>query len=617
LPWLGQSILPATGQSDAPAVKVLLIVWRAYAARVEKSIAMPRLEIISSGRKRTVRFNGPKITIGRSEDNHLVLADRVASRHHCQIERQGGSFLLKDLKSHNGTWMGENQVLEAALSFGDTLRIGSTYIRLLPDPADGAIEQSSPGPGDLPTAELVAEEAEELPSGAGVRRNAAATVAARSVAGGPLAKQLAALTRSCQDVPVPENAPQVAQDIHLLNRKSEPVTIDRGGKNKPTEALEALRQLMFTAFRTRATDLHVEPKADVYTMRFRIDGLLHAVGEMTHKATIALLNVVKVLCEIDIAKRNVVQEGSFAVELPDRRVDFRVSLTPTVHGQKLALRFLDKAAVPDQFENLGMDLDAVAELVRTCRQDAGMIILSGPTGSGKTTTLYTALQSIDAETRNIVTIEDPVEYELVNTTQISIDPTHDLTFASVLSSVLRQDPDVILVGEIRDQETAKMAMQAATTGHLVLTTIHARDSVGTVFRLLDLGIEPFLIANSVTMCISQRLVRVLCPDCKRPFQPETQMIRQMNLEGRPHGQFFEAVGCKKCMGAGYRGRVALFEMLMFNQQVRDVILTEPTITDIRKAAGEWMFRPLAEGGYRKVIEGVTTFEEVERVAGPA
>ncbi len=573
---------------------------------------MPRLEIISSGRKRTVRFDGPKITIGRSENNDLVLADRVASRRHCTIERQGGSFLLKDLESHNGTWMGENQVLEAALSFGDTLRIGSTFIRLLPDQADGAREQSSPGPGDLPTAEMVTEEA---PTGAPVRRKAAATATARSVAGGPLAQQLATLTRSCQDVPVPENAPQVARDIHLLSRKSEPVAIERGRKTRSTEALEALRQLMFTAFRTRATDLHVEPKADVYALRFRIDGLLHPVGEMTHKTTLALLNVVKVLCEIDIAKKNVVQEGNFAVELPDRRVDFRVSFTPTVHGQKLALRFLDKAAVPDQFENLGMDLDAVAELVRTCRQDAGMIILSGPTGSGKTTTLYTALQSIDAETRNIVTIEDPVEYELVNTTQVSIDPTHDLTFASVLSSVLRQDPDVILVGEIRDQETAKMAMQAATTGHLVLTTIHARDTVGTVFRLLDLGIEPFLIANSVTMCISQRLVRVLCPDCKRPFHPETQMIRRMKLEGRPHGQFFEAVGCKKCMGAGYRGRVALFEMLMFNQQVRDVILTAPTITEIRKAAGEWMFRPLAESGYRKVVEGVTTFEEVERVSG--
>jgi general secretion pathway protein E len=296
-------------------------------------------------------------------------------------------------------------------------------------------------------------------------------------------------------------------------------------------------------------------------------------------------------------------------------VDFRVNLTPSVHGQKLALRFLDKATVPTQFENLGMDLDSVAELSRVCRQDAGMVILAGPTGCGKTTTLYTALQTIDVETRNIVTIEDPVEYELVGTTQISIDPRHDLTFSSVLSSVLRQDPDVILVGEIRDHETAKMAMQAATTGHLVLTTLHARDTVGTVFRLLDLGVEAFLIANSVTMCISQRLVRVLCPDCKRPYSPDAEMIRRMKLEGRPHGSFYAPVGCKKCMGIGYRGRMALFEVLMFNAQVRDVILTAPTISEIRRAAGEWMFQTLTESGYRKIIEGITTIQEIDRVGG--
>jgi general secretion pathway protein E len=271
--------------------------------------------------------------------------------------------------------------------------------------------------------------------------------------------------------------------------------------------------------------------------------------------------------------------------------------------------------VPSQFENLGMDLDAVAELARICDQDAGMVILAGPTGSGKTTTLYTALQSIDAATRNIVTIEDPVEYELKNATQISIDVGHNLTFSSVLSSVLRQDPDVILVGEIRDVETAKMAMQAATTGHLVLTTIHARDTVGTVFRLLDLGVEPFLVANSITMCISQRLVRVLCPSCKRVYKPDARMIRQMKLEGRPFGDFYDAVGCKKCMGTGYRGRIALYEMLLFNPQVRDVILTEPTIAEIRKAAGQWMFHTIQDAGYRRVIEGVTTVQEVDRVSG--
>jgi len=288
-----------------------------------------------------------------------------------------------------------------------------------------------------------------------------------------------------------------------------------------------------------------------------------------------------------------------------------------MHGQKLALRFLDKGTVPDNFAGLGMADSAVGELERICSQDSGMVILAGPTGSGKTTTLYTCLKSINADMRNIVTIEDPVEYELGGTTQISIDPRKGLTFSSVLSSVLRQDPDVILVGEIRDMETAKMAMQAATTGHLVFTTIHARDTVGTVFRLLDLGVEPFLIASAITMCISQRLVRTLCDNCKRPYKPDASQIRKMGLESRNYGDMYDAVGCKKCMNVGYRGRQALFEMLMFNAQLRDVILTKPTITEIRKASGEWMFETLSECGYRHIIEGSTSFSEVDRVASMA
>jgi general secretion pathway protein E len=577
---------------------------------------MPRLEIKAKGIKRTVTFDAPRITIGRQAGNDIVLEDAVASRQHCVIEHFKGTFRVMDLKSHNGTWLGENRVLEANISFGDAIRIGGTFIRLLPDgpvAAEPVVEEEDE---DLPTAEVIVEDEpeEDLPRAVPGRSDVSAKLAARSMVTGPISKQLAPLMEACVYVPVPEGAPQVPRDIRMLNKKSEPIVFDKDKRSKPAEALDAFRQLLFAAFRTRATDIHIEPKGEVHSMRFRVDGLLHTVGEVTAKMGIAILNVIKILCEIDIAKKNIVQEGSCAVELPNRRVDFRISFTPTVYGQKLALRFLDKSAVPDQFENLGMDLDGVAELARICEQDAGMIILSGPTGSGKTTTLYTALKTINAETRNIVTIEDPVEYELSNTTQISIDPVHNVTFASVLGSILRQDPDVILVGEVRDQETAKMAMQAATTGHLVLTTLHARDTVGTVFRLLDLGVEAFLIANAVTMCISQRLVRILCPNCKRPYKPDAGLIRRMRLESRPHGFFYDAVGCKQCMETGYRGRMALYEILMFSPQVRDVILSNPTISDLRKAAGEWMFHTLQDSGYRKVIEGVTTVQEVERVS---
>ncbi|MEK6643150.1 MAG: ATPase, T2SS/T4P/T4SS family [Planctomycetota bacterium] len=572
---------------------------------------MAKLEIRTQGQVRTVDFNGPRLSIGRLEGNDFVLADPAASRKHCVVEKTPTGYKLIDLGSHNGTWLGENKVVEAVLGPSESFRIGATFLRVLSDKAAPTIDEAPP------IAELIEDEFEkdeELPLSQPDRSVVATSIAVRAMVAGPLSKQLAPLMEACVSVPPAEGAPGVARDIRLLNRKGVAVKVD-DVKTAGGEAALALRQLLFAAFRTRATDLHIEPKAELFTLRFRVDGIMHSVGEITAKMGVAILNIIKILCEQDIAKRNIVQEGSFAVELPTRRVDFRINLTPTMHGQKLALRFLDKGAVPPHFENLGMDLDTVTELQRICEKDAGMIILAGPTGSGKTTTLYTALQSIDATRRNIITIEDPVEYELYNTTQISIDPVHNLTFASVLSSVLRQDPDVILVGEIRDQETAKLAMQAATTGHLVLTTIHARDTIGTVFRLLDLGVEPFLIANAITMCISQRLVRTLCPSCRRAYRPDAKLIREFNLESRSHGQFYEAAGCKKCMATGFRGRIALYETLVFSQQVRDVILTNPTISEIRKAAGEWMFNTLQAAGIRKVIEGATTIEEVRKVTG--
>lgn len=571
---------------------------------------MANLEIKTGNDKKIIPFRGPAMKIGRAAENDIVLEDKAASRRHCVIEQRGAAFHVKDLNSHNGTWMGENRILEANLTFDQTLRIGSTFIRLLPEELHAA-----PAKQPLPVAEIVEESPEELPPSSPDKSKVATSLAVRAMVTGPLSRQLSTLMEACINIPIPKGAPSVAKDLRLLNRRGEALAPDGNDRNRPVEALDGFRQLLFAVFRTGATDIHIEPKADIYAIRFRIDGLLHSVGEIPSKMGITILNVIKILCELDIAKKNIVQEGSFAIELPDRRVDFRINMTPTAYGQKLALRVLDKATVPSQFENLGMELDIVSEVTRVCQQDAGMIILSGPTGSGKTTTLYTALQTIDARTRNIITIEDPVEYELDHATQISIDPTHDVTFASVLASVLRQDPDVILVGEIRDKDTARLAMQAATTGHLVLTTLHARDTVGTVFRLLDLGVEPFLIANSVTMCISQRLVRVLCPNCKRAYKPDAQLVRRIKLEGRAYGQFYDAVGCKRCMGTGYRGRIALYETLVFTPQVRDVILTNPTIADIRRAAGEWMFQTLAESGYRKVIEGVTSVTEVERVSG--
>ncbi len=573
---------------------------------------MPKLEITSNGEKKLVPIEAPRLRIGRQQTNDIVIAEKVASREHCEITHDAGRFLIRDLKSANGTWIGENRIIEAEIGFDDTIRIGGTFIRLIPDTVKAKRGRKAP------VAEILPDDGpDEIPQGSLDASTVSTTLAVRQLAAGPLSKQLAPLLAASVSMAPPPGAPDASKDVRLINRRGKHLSAQDGKSEKAADAIEALRQLLFVAFRTRATDLHIEPRPATYALRFRIDGIMHSVGEITSKIGDALLNVIKVLCDIDISKRTVVQEGNFAVDLASRRVDFRVNMTPTMHGQKLALRFLDKGTVPDNFSGLGMAESAVDELNRICMQDSGMVILAGPTGSGKTTTLYTALKSINADMRNIVTIEDPVEYELAGTTQISIDARKGLTFSSVLSSVLRQDPDVILVGEIRDMETAKMAMQAATTGHLVLTTIHARDTVGTVFRLLDLGVEPFLIASAITMCISQRLVRTLCDNCKRPYRPDAAQIRKMGLESRSYGDFYDAVGCKRCMNVGYRGRQALFEILMFNAQLRDVILTRPTITEIRKAAGEWMFETLNECGYRKIIEGTTSFSEVDRVASMA
>jgi len=570
---------------------------------------MPKLEVKANGKKHVVDMEPSRITIGRQQGNDIVIAEKVASRKHCIILRNKDKVVVRDLKSANGTWIGDHRIVEAELNFGDSFRIGKTVFRLLPD------EVRTKKGSKAPTAQIVEDEADEVPEGSLDGSGVLATLTARQLAAGPLSKQLAPLLAATVSMPPPIGAPDTSKSIRLMNRRGKELASADGKTEKTSDAIDALRQLLFVAFRTRATDIHIEPRPDTYTLRFRIDGIMQNVGSITAKIGDALMNVIKILCDIDISKKSIVQEGNFSVDLSHRRVDFRINMTPTSHGQKLALRFLDKGSVPDHFSELGMAESAVDELDRICNQDSGLVILAGPTGAGKTTTLYTALKAIDAGKRNIVTIEDPVEYELEGTTQISIDPKHNLTFASVLSSVLRQDPDVILVGEIRDQETAKMAMQAATTGHLVFTTIHARDTVGTIFRLLDLGVEPFLIASAVTMCLSQRLVRKLCNNCKQPYQPDAAQVRKMGLEKRAYDKFYKEAGCKHCMNFGFRGRSALFEILLFNNQLRDVILTQPTITEIRKAAGEWMFETLTECGYRNVINGVTTFTEVDRVAG--
>jgi general secretion pathway protein E len=386
------------------------------------------------------------------------------------------------------------------------------------------------------------------------------------------------------------------------------------------EGSRAARLLLVSASKSRATDIHVEPKGDSFAVRLRVDGQMVQVVDLPNGVGELFLGLIKTACQFRPTQRDAVLDGHFSVRFPAseggpaRRVDYRVSFTPSVHGQKLVLRVLDTRDAPRSLHDLGLPPYQHERIRRVCQQDAGLLMVCGPTGSGKTTTLYNALREIDRERRNVITIEDPVEYHIDNVTQIPVDDAKGNSFGGLLRSVLRQDPDVILVGEIRDEETAKTAMQASMTGHLVFSTVHAKDTMSSVFRLLDLKVEPYLVANSLEVVLAQRLVRVLCDVCKRPVRVTPGQATRMGrfLEGQT--EIYSATGCAACLRTGYRGRKAIFELLDFTDELRDVVIKEPAIAAMKRVIESGMFTTLVQSGWQLVARGITTLDEVDRVA---
>ena len=391
--------------------------------------------------------------------------------------------------------------------------------------------------------------------------------------------------------------------------------LDSGSDEDDGEGIRAFRLMLLACFRARATDLHIEPRIDNAAIRLRVDGYMLSAVELSMAIYQRIIGVVKILCQIDTSRKNVVQDGHFSVTAGGRRVDYRVSLTPSMHGQKVVVRVLDSSNAPSRLHELGLVPWMYEKLRTVATKDAGLLLACGPTGCGKTTTLYSCLRELDVEQRNAITIEDPVEYYLEGCTQIPIDHKQNNTFANILRSVLRQDPDVIFVGEIRDTETATVGMQAAMTGHLVYTTVHSKDTIGAVFRLLDLGIEAYLVANSLDVILAQRLVRQLCPTCKKPVKPTPSQNMKMGrlLEGTP--RIYVPTACKRCLKTGFIGRRAVFELLDFNEAMRDVVLKTPTIQGLREIAEQGLFLTLQQFGYQLVSQGVTSIEEIDRVSG--
>jgi len=378
---------------------------------------------------------------------------------------------------------------------------------------------------------------------------------------------------------------------------------------------------IFTAIQRRASDIHIETGDDAVHVKYRIDGVLQPamrpIGKQFHSS---IISRVKVMAELDIAEKRVPQDGRFKVRMPGKTIDFRVSIMPSVHGEDAVIRILDKESISEQFTELKLDIlgfpePELRQFRKYIREPYGMVLVTGPTGSGKTTTLYAALSEIKSIEDKIVTIEDPVEYQLRGITQIPINEKKGLTFARGLRSILRHDPDKIMVGEIRDPETAQIAIQSALTGHLVFTTVHANNVVDVLGRFLNMGVEPYQFVSALNCVMAQRLVRLICAHCKRPARVDARALQEsgMDPELATTLRFFEGGGCIECGGTGFKGRTAICELLDLSDRIREMILARRPASEIKKAAQEEGMRFLRESAVEKVIHGLTTLREINKV----
>jgi general secretion pathway protein E len=385
--------------------------------------------------------------------------------------------------------------------------------------------------------------------------------------------------------------------------------------DSPDEApvIRFVHSVLFRAIRERSSDIHFEPYEKELVVRNRVDGILYAMVTAPRKWHAPAVSRIKVMAGLDIAERRLPQDGRIRIRLGGKEIDIRVSTVPTAFGERAVLRILDRSSILLGLPDLGLEPHDLSSLERFLSRSSGILLVTGPTGSGKTTTLYAALRKLDSGTKNIITIEDPVEYQIQGIGQIQVNPKIHLTFANGLRSILRQDPDIIMVGEIRDPETAEIAIQASLTGHLVLSTLHTNDSASAVTRLVDMGIEPFLVASSVSGVIAQRLVRRLCPECKVAYTPGDSEARSLGLSTTPDGAFYRPEGCAKCIHTGYSGRTGLYEILPADEAVRSMILTRADADGIKALAISRGMRTILAAGAEKVLAGSTSVEEVLRV----
>jgi general secretion pathway protein E len=410
---------------------------------------------------------------------------------------------------------------------------------------------------------------------------------------------------------------EIEKQISSISISTSEKTADRLSVDTATEApvAQALTLIIDEAVKARASDVHLQPSEDKMRVRFRIDGALHDIFSLPAASVTPLISRIKILASMNIADHHRPQDGQFSVKAKGRLIDIRVGIIATVYGEMAVLRLLDKSRATLELSDLGFMPDGLKKYKSMLKIPYGMILVSGPTGAGKTTTLYASLNSLDRLERNIITVEDPVEYRFSDINQIQVNPRAGLTFASGLRSILRLDPDVILIGEIRDAETASIAVQSALTGHLVLSSIHANDAVGVVLRLLDLGVEPFLVSSALIGVIAQRMVRTICPNCARTIEapPAECLIYNQEMEEQKT-EFVYGSGCKSCANSGYRGRTGIFEILRSSEEIKTLLVKNASSAALREQAVKEGMVSLLKDGMMKVKENITTPTEVLRNA---
>ncbi len=403
-------------------------------------------------------------------------------------------------------------------------------------------------------------------------------------------------------------------DVALKQAPEDDVDVE--ALRQEVEAAPLVRLVDFiisNAINERASDIHIEPEEDHLSIRYRIDGVLHEITKTHRRLHMAVVSRIKIISALDIAEHRLPQDGRFSLQLQKKRVDLRVSTFPTRNGEKVVLRLLEQGSMSYKLENLGFDKGSLTVFRRHIHQPYGMILLTGPTGSGKTTTLYSALLEVKSPKVNVLTVEDPVEYSLSGVYQMQVNPKINLTFAAGLRSILRQDPDIIMVGEIRDLETAQMAIRAALTGHLVFSTLHTNDAISTVNRLIDMGIEPYLICSVLSLAAAQRLVRRICPSCKEAYTPTRDEFKALGIPTKKGAKLYRGKGCDKCHFTGYFGRVAIVELFELSEQRKQMILKGEIGEEIRRQAVKDGMQSIRENGMQKALQGMTTIADVMRV----